>query len=80
MQKIILYTVIMLVALVSKLSAQEVAAADPSKGWEERQTVEGSYEMQIQKATSGDRQNVSTIKSLEKKIVKMKQSNDFDAE
>ena len=68
MQKIILYTVIVLVAFVTKLSAQEAAAVDPSAGWSPRQTVEGSYEMQIQNTISGDRQNVSTIKSLEKKV------------
>ena len=68
MQKIILYTVIVLVAFVTKLNAQEAAALDPSTGWSARQTVEGSYEMQIQNATSGDRQNVSSIKSIEKKV------------
>lgn len=68
MQKIILYTVIVLVAFVTKLSAQEATAVDPSAGWSPRQTVEGSYEMQIQNTTSGDRQNVSTIKSLQKKV------------
>lgn len=68
MQKIILYTVIVLVTFVTKLNAQEAAALDPSAGWSARQTVEGSYEMQIQNVTSGDRQNVSSIKSIEKKV------------
>jgi hypothetical protein len=68
MQKIILYSVIVLVAFVTKLNAQEAAAVDPSAGWSPRQTVAGSYEMQIQNVTSGERQNVSTIKSLEKKV------------
>ena len=68
MQKIILFTAIVLVAFVTKLNAQEVAALDPSAGWSERQTVEGSYKMQIQNVTIGDRQNVSSIKSIEKKV------------
>ena len=68
MQKIILYATLLVVAMVSELSAQEAVAANPSEGWVTRQTVEGSYEMQIQNTISGNRQNVSTIKSLEKKI------------
>ena len=68
MNKIIIYAAIVIVAFVSKIYAQEAVAAKPSEGWVVRETVPGSYEMQIQNNTIDNRQNVSTIKSIENKI------------
>ena len=65
MQKIILFTLLLLVAMVAKVNAQEL---EFPLDWSYKQTVPGSYEIGLDKTPEFANQNVLTIKSIKKKI------------
>ena len=68
MQKIILITTIMLLALVSKVNAQGVDAIQNSAEWNYRGSMPDSYEMGPETGNDLNNQNVFKIKSLQSKI------------
>lgn len=68
MQKIILFTVLLLVTLITKLTAQELNSEKSALEWSFKQTEEGSYEMGSDKNPEFSNQNVFTIKSVKNKI------------
>jgi ribosomal protein S20 len=65
MQKIILITLIMLVTMLTKLTAQEV---EYPLDWSYRQDVTESYEIGPDKTPEFSNQNILTIKSVKSKI------------
>ena len=68
MQKIIFYTVIMLVAFVTNLTAQTVDISKNSEDWSYRETVDGSYQMGPDTSDELTNQSVLSIKSIKKDI------------
>jgi hypothetical protein len=69
MQKIILFTVVLLVAMASKLNAQEDDSVKYPLEWSYRQPEIESYEMGPDKSPEFANQDVLTIKSIKSKIV-----------
>ncbi|WP_248905622.1 hypothetical protein [Flavobacterium sp. K5-23] len=65
MQKIILFTLIMLVTMVAKLNAQEL---ERSVEWSYREPLPGSYELGPENNPEFNNQNIYTIKSIKSKI------------
>ncbi|HTG66116.1 MAG TPA: hypothetical protein VL859_07055 [Flavobacterium sp.] len=68
MVKYILYTIIILVTLVTKLNAQELGSIKEESEWYKRGSVPNSYEMGLEKSTEFTTKNIFTIKSIENKI------------
>ncbi|HRM12259.1 MAG TPA: hypothetical protein PLV47_04725 [Flavobacterium sp.] len=68
MQKIILFTAIMLVAIASKLNAQEVNSEKYPLDWSTGQSEPKRYEIGPDKSLEHSGQNVFTIKSIKSKI------------
>ena len=68
MQKIILFTAIMLVAIASKLNAQEVNSEKYPLDWSTGQSEPKRYEIGRDKSLEHNGQNVFTIKSIKSKI------------
>lgn len=68
MQKIILFTVIALIALVTKLNAQELDSIKRTSEWYYRGSLPASYEMGPDKNIEFSNQTVLKIKSIESKI------------
>jgi hypothetical protein len=64
MQKIILFTVVMLIALITKLSAQEVNSSKDLLGWSTSQVEPKRYEIGSDKSPEFFNQNVMTMKSI----------------
>lgn len=69
MQKIILVTIIMLLAMATKLSAQEVNSEKYSVEWSYRQPEIESYEIGPDKSPEFINQNILTIKSVKSQII-----------
>ena len=69
MQKIILVTIIMLVAMATKLSAQEVNSQKYPVEWSYRQPEIESYEIGPDKSPEFNNQNILTIKSVKSQII-----------
>jgi hypothetical protein len=67
-QKYILYTVIIVVALVTKLNAQELDSVKKESEWYSRGSSPTSYEMGSKKSTELNDQNILKIKSIKSKI------------
>ncbi|WP_414000178.1 hypothetical protein ACMDB5_06390 [Flavobacterium sp. W1B] len=68
MQKIILFTAILLVGLVAKLNAQEVDSGKFPLEWSTGQSEPKRYEIGPDKSLDHNGQNVLTIKSIKSKI------------
>ncbi|UGS23211.1 hypothetical protein [Flavobacterium channae] len=68
MQKIILYTIVIVFSLLTKVVAQEAETIEKSTEWMARGTKSESYEMGSVKNKSSNEQEVFTIKSIDKKI------------
>ncbi|SHN65103.1 hypothetical protein SAMN05444395_103195 [Flavobacterium fryxellicola] len=68
MQKIILFTAILMVAIVTQLTAQEVHTEKYPSAWSYRETETGTYELGPDKTAEFTNQNVLTIKSVKSKI------------
>jgi hypothetical protein len=68
MQKIMLFTIIVLVATVTKLTAQEKGSYKKILDWTYWQPESANYEMDSEKNTEFSNQNILTIKSVKKKI------------
>jgi hypothetical protein len=68
MQKIMLFTIIMIVALATKLNAQELDSIKKTSEWYYRGSLPASYEMGPEKNTEFSNQTVLKIKSIESKI------------
>ena len=68
MLKYILYTIIILVTLVTKLNAQELDSIKEESEWYKRGSVPNSYEMGLEKNTEFTAKNIFVIKSLQNKI------------
>lgn len=68
MQKIIIYTVIILVAFVTNLTAQTTQISKNSEDWSYRETVAGSYQMGFDTSNEFINQSVLSIKSIKKDI------------
>ncbi|HLO72403.1 MAG TPA: hypothetical protein VK164_00545 [Flavobacterium sp.] len=68
MQKIILYTILIVFSLVTKGVAQELETIEKSTEWIERGSKSESYEMGLLKNSTDKEQKVLTIKSIDKKI------------
>lgn len=68
MQKIILITTIMLLALVNKVNAQGVDAIQDSSEWYYRGSMANSYQMGPETGNDQNTQNVFKIKSIQSKI------------
>lgn len=68
MQKIIIYTVILIVSLLSKVVAQNTETIEKSTEWIARGSKPQSYEMGSLKNSTDKTQEIFTIKSLDKKI------------
>ncbi|MFT5252196.1 MAG: succinate dehydrogenase flavin-adding protein (antitoxin of CptAB toxin-antitoxin module) [Flavobacteriales bacterium] len=70
MKKIILITVLFLVAAVAKLSAQEKGSYKSLLDWSYWQSEPAKYEMTVQSNSELSNQNVFSIKSVQSKIYK----------
>jgi succinate dehydrogenase flavin-adding protein (antitoxin of CptAB toxin-antitoxin module) len=70
MKKIILITVLFLVAAVAKLSAQEKGSYKSLLDWSYWQSKPAKYEMTVQSNSELSNQNVFSIKSVQSKIYK----------
>jgi hypothetical protein len=70
MKKIILITVLFLVAAVAKLSAQEKGSYKSLLEWSYWQSEPAKYEMTVQSNSELSNQNVFSIKSVQSKIYK----------
>lgn len=70
MRKIILITVLFLVAAVAKLSAQEKGSYKSLLDWSYWQSEPAKYEMTVQSNSELNNQNVFSIKSVQSKIYK----------
>ena len=70
MKKIILITVLFLVAAVAKLSAQEKGSYKSLLEWSYWQSEPARYEMTVQSNSELINQNVFSIKSVQSKIYK----------
>lgn len=68
MLKYILYTIIILVTLVTKLNAQELDSIKEESEWYKRGSVPNSYEMGLEKNTEFTAKNIFAIKSVQNKI------------
>ena len=68
MQKIILYTIVIVFSLVTKAVAQELETIEKSTEWIARGSKPESYEMGLLKNSTDKAQKVFTIRSIDKKI------------
>ena len=67
MQKIILYTIVIVFSLLSKVVAQETKLIEPSTEWEQHGTTPDSYQMGIDHDLNTEIKNAFTIKSIFRK-------------
>lgn len=68
MKKIILFSIIVLVAMATKLNAQKLDSIKNTSEWYNRGSMPKSYEMGLDKTAESRNQNVLKIKSIESKI------------
>ena len=68
MQKIILYTIVIVFSFLTKAVAQELETIEKSTEWMARGTKPESYEMGLSKKSTSNEQEVFTIRSIDKKI------------
>lgn len=68
MQKIMLFTIIMLVAMATKLNAQSNGNYKQILDWTYWQPETANYEMNLEKNSESSSQNIFTIKSVKSKI------------
>ena len=68
MQKIILYTIVIVFSLLSKVIAQETKLIEPSTEWEQHGSASDSYQMGIDNDINAEREIFFTIKSIKKRI------------
>ncbi|TDR24076.1 hypothetical protein [Flavobacterium cheniae] len=68
MQKIILYTIVIVFSLVTKAVAQELETIEKSTEWMARGSKPESYEMGLLKNSTDKAQKVFTIRSIDEKI------------
>ena len=68
MQKNILYTIVIVFSLLSKVIAQETKLIEPSTEWEQHGSASDSYQMGIDNDINAERENFFTIKSIKKRI------------
>lgn len=69
MQKIILFTIIVLVAMTTKLNAQNKGSYRHVLDWGYWQPKSPNYEMNTEKSAEFSEQNILTIKSIKSKII-----------
>ncbi len=68
MQKIILYTIVIVFSLVTKVIGQESEIIQKQTEWMERGSKPESYEMGLSKKLTSKEHEVFTIRSIDKKI------------
>src|SRR5574343_205029 len=68
MQKIILYTIVIVFSFLTKAVAQELETIEKSTEWMARGSKPESYELGLSKKSTSNEQEVFTIRSIDKKI------------